>query len=802
MDNTHLAHAVVAPAGTPCTPPTADRAPRGPAASRRPPGAPPGALRLGVLLAAASAVWLAGCATAQPGSAGGTVVSTAPGPQVNDPPGRVGRVADLQGEVLWFDAEAGQWQPAERNRPLTSGDRLAVAPDARAELRVGSTVLRLGAASELEVRRLDDRRMVFQLHSGSVALRVRSRELADEVELVTDEARLLPLRAGHYRLDRLDDTTRASVWRGAWRVTDSGVGAGGLEIAEGQQLELWRERGALRTRALAFTDDAFAAWVQREDARDVQTASQRHVSPEMTGAEALDRHGRWDRHPSYGAVWIPIAVAPGWAPYRYGRWTWVAPWGWTWIDDAPWGFAPFHYGRWVHWNGRWVWAPGSYVARPVYAPALVAWVGGPGWSVSVNLGGPVVGWVPLGPRDVFHPWYVYSPVYWGHVNPHRPYRPQPPYRPPQVQPPRPGGPGHPARPQPPRDKAWSNQAAPGGLTLVQREALDRRTPVQRAIVERREPLPADAPLPSAAAPERAPVRVGTGPDRATPGTLPPRPTWSTRNGPERSGDGRPDRTAREVPPRLQPLPRPDQVGRPPERENIAPPPGVPQGAPPATPSSPAPAAPAPAVSSTVTPGTAVPAAHPGAVPRPAWSNGPAREPRAVQEDRDARPAARPAPALPQNAPTTRPGSPTRGEAGERSERTEREAPGGRPERPALERPARPLPPAAHSAAAPAAAPGAAQGAPVPRSAPRPGPQAAPAAPAPSAAPGAPAPAAAPAAPPPRPTPQAAPAPAPTPAPAPAAAPAAAPREAERPRQRPPQRGDERPARDRGQEHER
>mgnify|MGYP006969297544 CR=1 FL=1 len=65
-----------------------------------------------------------------------------------------------------------------------------------------------------------------------------------------------------------------------------------------------------------------------------------------------------------------------WAPYTTGRWAWVAPWGWTWVDVAPWGFAPFHYGRWVPRGPYWAWSPGRYVARPVYAPALVGWVGG------------------------------------------------------------------------------------------------------------------------------------------------------------------------------------------------------------------------------------------------------------------------------------------------------------------------------------------------------------------------------------------------------------------------------------------
>ena len=102
------------------------------------------------------------------------------------------------------------------------------------------------------------------------------------------------------------------------------------------------------------------------------------------------------------------------------RWVWVRPWGWTWVDEAPWGFAPFHYGRWVHWGGRWGWWPGAYVARPVFAPALVAWVGSSNWGVSVNVGGPAIGWVPLAPREVYVPWYRTTPRYVDRVNRHPP----------------------------------------------------------------------------------------------------------------------------------------------------------------------------------------------------------------------------------------------------------------------------------------------------------------------------------------------------------------------------------------------
>jgi len=166
--------------------------------------------------------------------------------------------------------------------------------------------------------------------------------------------------------------------------------------------------------AYAAADD-FDRWSAERDRSEDRIASTRYVSPHMTGYEDLDRHGTWQTLPEYGAVWLPARVAPDWAPYRHGHWAWVSPWGWTWVDDAPWGFAPFHYGRWVHVHDRWAWAPGPRIRRPVYAPALVAFVGGSGFSFSVH-SGPAVGWFPLGWREPYRPWYRASPTYVRNVN--------------------------------------------------------------------------------------------------------------------------------------------------------------------------------------------------------------------------------------------------------------------------------------------------------------------------------------------------------------------------------------------------
>jgi len=463
----------------------------------------------------------------------------------DDPPGRVGRIAALYGSVLRFDADAGRWVAAERNRPLLGGDRLSTADDGRAELQAGSSTLRLGTGSELEVLRLDDERMVFQLHSGTLALRLRANEVAGETQIVTAEATLLPQRAGYYRVDRIDDRSDASVWRGEWRV--AGLAAG--VVGAGQRAELYRDGAVLRMQLGPTIDDEFAAWALREDRRDEQrSAAQRYVSPEMTGGDDLERYGSWAQSSEYGPVWLPRDVAPGWAPYREGRWVWVAPWGWTWVDDAPWGFAPFHYGRWVWWRDRWGWCPGAYVARPVFAPALVAWVGGAGWSVGIQVGAPVVGWVPLAPREVYVPWFRHTPRYGEHVN--RPWQPE--HRPPPRQ--VPTGP-----------IMYTNQGVPGGVTVVPRDVLVDRLPVGRAVVEPRDAV--RRPL-ERAQPPAAPEHRGVGREQGPPGRMPER-------GPDRAPAWRGERPAAGgAMPQMPPLPLPLPLPQTPQTRRTPPAPQV------------------------------------------------------------------------------------------------------------------------------------------------------------------------------------------------------------------------------------
>lgn len=319
-----------------------------------------------------------------------------------DPPGRVARLALVDGAVFLLDHETRDWSDAQVNWPVTTGDVLYSGSDGRAELRIGSGAIRLDSGTEIELRQLDDEQIRIWLEYGSVALRVRSHDPADWITVDTRDGRVLATEPGQYRIDHADGATTLTAHRGelGFFADDSQT-----TVTGGQRVEV---RYAQQTtyRSTAIVRDAFADWYLARDSRDDALGQPRYVSAEMTGAEELERHGSWSHYADHGPVWTPHHVTSGWVPYRYGRWVWVRPWGWTWLDDAPWGFAPFHYGRWALVRGRWAWIPGAYEARPVYAPALVAWVGSPGWRVGFSFGSaPAVGWFPLAPREVYVPYY-------------------------------------------------------------------------------------------------------------------------------------------------------------------------------------------------------------------------------------------------------------------------------------------------------------------------------------------------------------------------------------------------------------
>jgi hypothetical protein len=392
------------------------------------------------------------------------------------PPPRVGRVALAQGALYIAPPDRAQeWAGVGVNHPIATGDNLWMSGDGRAEIDYGGGQLRLGPDSNVHVSRLDDAQLALFIAEGRMILRVRALEPGESVRIDTPNAQVDLVRAGLYRVEVSPDP------RQTWVIVREGeagiaLSNGAQQVLPGQTATIAGATGGVAEVREGAGLDGFDTWsADRDRVYEGGRQTAAYVSRTMVGYPDLERYGRWQTMPDYGAVWFPTTVVDDWAPYRYGHWVWLAAYGWTWVDDAPWGYAPFHYGRWAYVGGHWGWCPGAYVARPVWAPALVAWYGGSGWSYSASVGAPVFGWVPLGWRDPFVPW-------WGRCGARCYQRYNRPYAVNLAE-----------RPNQPATY-YANWRVPGAITAVPAAALRDTRPVQTSRVTLPAQALANAPL--------------------------------------------------------------------------------------------------------------------------------------------------------------------------------------------------------------------------------------------------------------------------------------------------------------------
>ncbi len=335
-------------------------------------------------------------------------------PAEADPPARVGRVASIDGTVSFHGPDAEAWQAATPNFPLTAGDALWTQPQSSAVAEVSDSRITLAGETELDVDAISDLAMTATEPKGEIFLDLRDLAAGETYTLRTPRAVLTLAQAGRYAVAAGDTATPTTITvvAGAAQVNGADLH---IMVQPGQTLTITGDTNFTGSIGPAQRDPFLVAMLeQRPPAPPPAAAPPPAEIAQMPGAEDLQAYGSWQPTPQYGSVWYP-QVAPGWVPYREGHWAYVVPWGWTWVDNAPWGFAPFHYGRWVTIGGRWAWTPAYAAAggpapafgRPVYAPALVSFLGG---------GGGAVGWVPLGWNEPFHPYYRTSPGYLRNVN--------------------------------------------------------------------------------------------------------------------------------------------------------------------------------------------------------------------------------------------------------------------------------------------------------------------------------------------------------------------------------------------------
>ncbi|HTO12761.1 MAG TPA: DUF6600 domain-containing protein [Candidatus Binatia bacterium] len=313
------------------------------------------------------------------------------------------RLGYAQGPVAFWRPGAADWAPAQVNTPLVPGDELYTGHEGLVELQVGGRAyVRAWGDTQLGLANQEPDFLQLKVTTGHATLDLRSVDPGRSVEIDTPHGAFDIQAPGYYRVDVTPERTSFTTRR-AGRAAMTPAGGQPVAIAPSEEVVV-ESAPASSVRSFAAPElDVFDRWNYTRTDELLESVSARYVPAQVYGADDLDHHGTWRVVPAYGSIWVPRAVPAGWVPYSTGRWIADPVYGWTWVDTAPWGWAPYHYGRWVFVDGYWAWAPGPIVARPVYAPALVAFFGAPG--VSVSIGAPFVSWVALGWGEPVVPWW-------------------------------------------------------------------------------------------------------------------------------------------------------------------------------------------------------------------------------------------------------------------------------------------------------------------------------------------------------------------------------------------------------------
>ncbi len=327
------------------------------------------------------------------------------------------RLSFVQGQVSFWRPGAQDWAPGQLNTPLAPGDELYTGSPGNLELQIDARAFVRGwANTQIGLANQEPDFLQFKVTTGHASFDLRTLDPGHTVEVDTPNAAFTIEHPGYYRVVVSGERT-SFITRRAGRATLIPASGEAVVITPSEEVVIEGTTSPQVTSYAAPQLDDWDRWNYARTDKLLDAVSARHVSPGTYGVSDLDLYGNWRVVPTYGPVWVPTAVPTGWVPYSTGAWMLDPFYGWTWVDTAPWGWAPYHHGRWVFVNGFWAWAPGPVMMRPVYAPALVAFFGGPSVGVGIGIAGPVVGWVALGWGEPMVPWwgrpgFIHTP-WWG-----------------------------------------------------------------------------------------------------------------------------------------------------------------------------------------------------------------------------------------------------------------------------------------------------------------------------------------------------------------------------------------------------
>jgi hypothetical protein len=320
----------------------------------------------------------------------------------------VARIDAISGDAAIQRGDDNETLAAVANAPILSADYVTTGNGGRAEIGFdGHAAVRLGENVQMRFPQIDPANRQMQLAAGTIELRLFG-DTDGQSQIDTPSISVVPRTAGSFRVSVDDNGDTAVTVRSGRADIVTPAGTQSLEPGTTLVASGPAANPSIQTQAAVATDDFDAYNADRDQVYQVAQTDSRYVDTDIQGVGDLNADGRWVDDGSYGNVWIPTDVAPGWAPYRDGSWTWEDSYGWTWVAAEPWGWAPYHYGRWYYSAGyrSWAWFPPPPARfAPAWSPALVGFVGFNVGAVSVGIGFGNIGWVPLAPYEAFHPWW-------------------------------------------------------------------------------------------------------------------------------------------------------------------------------------------------------------------------------------------------------------------------------------------------------------------------------------------------------------------------------------------------------------
>lgn len=316
----------------------------------------------------------------------GTLIAQDYGQPEEEKDARVARVSYTEGTVTIRRDGEEEWEDVVRDLPVVEGDELATGADGRFEIQFDNdTHVRVANNSVLKIESLSEEGVAVSLASGKLNLTTRKFDPEKTfLEIDAPGTTVAVLRNGRYRVEADAEGSEVQVGvssDGEARVYSSNAG---FTLKSGRSASVFLEgekAGGWETREYAGIEDDFDKWTfDRDDefAKRLATANYgEYYDDSIYGAEDLNTYGNWVHNTSYGYVWSPSASSlrnySNWTPYQYGHWRWIPAYGWTWVNDEPWGWTTYHHGRWIWNGGNWYWSP--FGANRSYAnhwrPALV-----------------------------------------------------------------------------------------------------------------------------------------------------------------------------------------------------------------------------------------------------------------------------------------------------------------------------------------------------------------------------------------------------------------------------------------------